>query len=77
MEASVSNGFRAQMVVVLPDKPLTANISFTGQQLLEPLADYFISAAQPVGVHIVERLFLHINVEVQILLSDMGIASEF
>lgn len=77
MEASVSNGFRAQMVVVLPDKPLTANISFTGQQFLEPLADYFISAAQPVGVHIVEHFFLHINVEVQILFSDMGIASEF
>lgn len=77
MEASVPNGFRAQMVVVLPNKPLTANISFTGQQLFEPLADYFISAVQPVGIHIVEHLFLHINVEVQILLSDMGIASEF
>ena len=65
MISAVADGLGTQMVFVLILKPQTAYMIFPGQQLLEPLADFFISAHQSVRSDIIQGVFLDVNIECQ------------
>lgn len=71
MVAPIADGLRPQMIFVLVGKAQTAYMLFPRQQLLEPLAYFFVPALQAIIRDIVQLLILHVDVEGEILLGDV------
>ena len=76
MEPSVADGLCAEMIVVLPGEAQAAHVPRTSQQVFQPLADFFIPAAQAVRGNIVEAVLLYVAVKLKIFLCDVGIVAQ-
>lgn len=68
----IPDGLCAEMVLILVLESEAADVLFPEQQLLQPLGNQLVPTLEPVVGRIVENSFLHVDIEGQVFLGDVG-----
>lgn len=72
MVPSITDGLCTEMVLVYILKTQAAYMTFSGQQLLEPLADLLVPPLEPVTGNVVEAVVMDVHVKGEILPQHMN-----
>ena len=72
MVPSINDGLCTEMVLVYILKTQAAYMTFSGQQLLEPLADLLVPPLEPVTGNVVEAVVMDVHVKGEIFPQHMN-----
>ena len=71
MISSVANGFCSKMIFILILKSQTEYMFLPGQQLFEPLTDFFVPTDESIAANVIQHIILDVDVEDKIFTQDM------